>query len=137
MAGGRPLPGRQRKTVAGPHRGQQSQRPPAQRLGPQDEYPRRRGAALAGAPQDQCPEARALADLGQEALQQKILALREPYKTPCRLCLLEGYTPAEAARLCRRPEKTLNAQLWRAKKMLRAQIEQEREQERRTEDGTV
>ena len=93
--------------------------------------------ALAGAPQDQGPEARALADLGQEALQQKILALREPYKTPCRLCLLEGYTPAEAARLCRRPETTLNAQLWRAKKMLRAQIEQEREQERRTEDGTV
>ena len=82
-------------------------------------------------------EVLALADLGQEALQQKILALREPYKTPCRLCLLEGYTPAEAARLCRRPEKTLNAQLWRAKKMLRAQIEQEREQERRTEDGTV
>ena len=63
--------------------------------------------------------------------------LREPYKTPCRLCLLEGYTPAEAARLCRRPEKTLNAQLWRAKKMLRAEIEQEREQERRTGDGTV
>ena len=93
--------------------------------------------ALAGAPPDQGPEVRALADLGQEALRQKILSLREPYKTPCRLCLLEGYTPAEAARLCRRPEKTLNAQLWRAKKMLRAEIEQEREQERRTGDGTV
>lgn len=93
--------------------------------------------ALAGAPPDQGPEAQALASLGEEALRQKIFALREPYRTPCRLCLLEGYTPAEAARLCRRPEKTLNAQLWRAKKMLRAEIEQEREQERRTGDGTV
>ena len=86
--------------------------------------------ALAGAPPDQGPEAQALASLGEEAL-------REPDRTPCRLCLLEGYAPAEAARLCRRPEKTLNAQLWRAKKMLRAEIEQEREQERRTGDGTV
>ena len=93
--------------------------------------------ALAGAPADQGPEAQALAQLGAEELKQKILALREPYRTPCRLCLLEGYTPAEAARISRRPEKTLNAQLWRAKKMLRAEIEQEREQERRTGDGTV
>ena len=89
--------------------------------------------ALAGAPPDQGPEARALADLGADALRQKILALREPYRTPCRLCLLEGYSPAEAARICRRPEKTLSAQLWRAKRMLRAEIEEER----RDRDGTV
>ena len=97
--------------------------------------------ALAGAPPDQGPEAQALASLGADALRDKVLALREPYRTPCRLCLLEGYAPAEAARLCRRPEQTLNAQLWRAKKMLRAEIEQERQQERlmerRSEDGTV
>ena len=83
-----------------------------------------------GAPR---PGAKALASVGMDELEQKILHLREPYKTPCRLCLLEGYTPAEAAKICRRPEKTLNGQLWRAKKMLRQQIEQER----RTEDGTV
>ena len=65
--------------------------------------------ALAGAPPDQGPEARALAALGEEELQRMILALREPYRTPCRLCLLEGHAPAEAARLCRRPEKTFNA----------------------------
>ena len=97
--------------------------------------------ALAGAPPDQGPEAQALASLGADALRDKVLALREPYRTPCRLCLLEGYSPAEAARICRRPEKTLSAQLWRAKKMLRAEIEQERQQERlmerRSEDGTV
>ena len=92
---------------------------------------------MAGAPADQGPEAQALAQLGAEELEQKILALQEPYRTPCRLCLLEGYTPAEAARISRRPEKTLNAQLWRAKKMLRAQIEQEQNQERRIGDGTV
>lgn len=89
--------------------------------------------ALAGAPPDQGPEAKALAGVGMDELERKILNLREPYKTPCRLCLLEGYTPAEAARICRRPEATLSAQLWRAKKILRQEIEQER----RTEDGTV
>ncbi len=52
--------------------------------------------ALAGAPPDQGPEAQALASIGADALERKILALREPYKTPCRLCLLEGYTLAEA-----------------------------------------
>ena len=41
--------------------------------------------ALAGAPPDQGPEAQALASLGEEALRQKIFALREPYRTPCRL----------------------------------------------------
>lgn len=89
--------------------------------------------ALAGAPPDQGPEAKALAGVGMDELERKILNLREPYKTPCRLCLLEGYTPAEAAKICRRPEATLSAQLWRAKKILRQEIEQER----RTEDGTI
>ena len=93
--------------------------------------------ALAGAPPDQGPEARALAALGEEELRRMILALREPHRPPGRLCLLEGHAPAEAARLCRRPEKTFNAQLWRARKMLRAQIEAEREQEGRSTDGTV
>lgn len=53
--------------------------------------------------------------LGEEELTQRILALREPYKTPCRLMLLEQHTAAEAARLCGRPQKTVEAQVFRAK----------------------
>ncbi len=43
------------------------------------------------------------------------LALREPYRTPCRLMLLEQHTAAEAASLCGRPQKTVEAQIYRAK----------------------
>lgn len=38
--------------------------------------------ALAGAPPDQGPEAKALAGVGMDELERKILNLREPYKTP-------------------------------------------------------
>ena len=51
-----------------------------------------------------------------------ILALREPYRTPCRLVMLEQYTAAQAAKLCGRPEKTVSAQLSRARKMLAQQL---------------
>ena len=51
-----------------------------------------------------------------------ILDLREPYRTPCRLVLLEQHTMAEAAQLCGRPPKTVEAQIYRAKKMLAQQI---------------
>ena len=71
--------------------------------------------------------------LSEETLTQMILNLREPYKTPCRLMLLEQHTAAEAARLCGRPQKTVEAQIYRAKKMLAEQIRQER----RSEDGIV
>lgn len=67
-------------------------------------------------------EAQVLDALGEEELTQRILALREPYKTPCRLMLLEQHTAAEAARLCGRPQKTVEAQVFRAKKMLAAQL---------------
>ena len=61
--------------------------------------------------------------LGEEELTQRILGLREPYKTPCRLVLLEQHTAAEAARLCGRPQKTVEAQVYRGqKKMLAAQL---------------
>ena len=71
--------------------------------------------------------------LSEETLTQMILNLREPYKTPCRLMLLEQHTAAEAARLCGRPQKTVEAQIYRAKKMLAEMIRQER----RSEDGIV
>ena len=78
--------------------------------------------ALEGAPPGSEPEAQVLEALGEEELTQRILALREPYKTPCRLMLLEQHTAAEAARLCGRPQKTVEAQVLRAKKMLAAQL---------------
>ena len=45
----------------------------------------------------------------------------------------QGRTAAEAAALCGRPQKTVEAQIYRAKKMLAEQIRQER----RSEDGIV
>ena len=79
------------------------------------------------------PEQRVIDALSEETLTQMILNLREPYKTPCRLMLLEQHTAAEAARLCGRPQKTVEAQIYRAKKMLAEKIRQER----RSEDGIV
>ena len=76
---------------------------------------------------------RVLEELGEARLTDMILNLREPYKTPCRLMLLEQHTAAEAAALCGRPQKTVEAQVYRAKKMLAETIRQER----RSEDGMV
>ena len=96
--------------------------------------------ALEGAPPGSEPEAQVLEALGEEELTQRILALREPYKTPCRLMLLEQHTAAEAARLCGRPQKTVEAQVYRAKKMLAAQLrasgaEAPQKPERRNQNG--
>ena len=44
------------------------------------------------------PEQQVLDALGEEELTAMILDLREPYRTPCRLVLLEQHTMAEAAR---------------------------------------
>ena len=78
--------------------------------------------ALEGAPPGMQPEQQVLEALGEEELTGMILNLREPYCTPCRLVLLEQHTMAEAARLCGRPPKTVEAQVYRAKKMLAQQI---------------
>ena len=76
--------------------------------------------------------------LGEEELTQMILDLREPYKTPCRLVLLEQHTAAQAAQLCGRPPKTVEAQVYRGKKMLAQQILAQRENdERRSVHGAV
>ena len=86
------------------------------------------------------PEQQVLETLGEEELTRRILALREPYKTPCRLMLLEQHTAVEAARLCGRPQKTVEAQVYRAKKMLAAQLrasgaEAPQKPERRNQNG--
>ena len=95
--------------------------------------------ALEGAPPGMQPEQQVLEALGEEELTRMILNLREPYCTPCRLVLLEQHTMAEAARLCGRPPKTVEAQVYRAKKMLAQQILQNDRIpcERRSVHGTV
>ena len=95
--------------------------------------------ALEGAPPGMQPEQQVLETLGEEELTGMILNLREPYCTPCRLVLLEQHTMAEAARLCGRPPKTVEAQVYRAKKMLAQQILQNDRIpcERRSVHGTV
>ena len=95
--------------------------------------------ALEGAPPGMQPEQQVLEALGEEELTEMILNLREPYCTPCRLVLLEQHTMAEAARLCGRPPKTVEAQVYRAKKMLAQQILQNDRIpcERRSVHGTV
>ena len=72
--------------------------------------------ALEGAPPGTQPEQQVLDALGEEELTAMILDLREPYRTPCRLVLLEQHTMAEAAQLCGRPPKTVEAQIYRAKR---------------------
>lgn len=52
--------------------------------------------ALEGAPPGSDPEQQVLDAMSEETLTEKILGMREPYRTPCRLMLLEGRTAAEA-----------------------------------------
>ncbi len=95
--------------------------------------------ALEGAPPGFDPEQQVLEALGEQELTEMILALREPYKTPCRLVLLEQCTAAQAAKLCGRPEKTVESQVYRGKKLLAQQIlaRQDDTAERRKADGAV
>ena len=84
--------------------------------------------ALEGAPPESDPEQQVLETLGEEELTRRILALREQH------------TAAEAARLCGRPQKTVEAQVYRAKKMLAAQLrasgaEAPQKPERRNQNG--
>ena len=94
--------------------------------------------ALEGAPPGTEPEKQVLDALGEEELTAMILDLREPYRTPCRLVLLEQHTAAQDAQLCGRPPKTVEAQIYRGKKMLAQQILAQRENdERRSVHGAV
>ena len=50
-------------------------------------------------------------------------ALEEPYRSVCRLCLLEEQSPEEAAAALGRPVKTIYTQFSRGRRMLRESIE--------------
>lgn len=87
--------------------------------------------ALSGAPPDQIPEFLVEDEDGEARLKELILSLREPYRTPARLCFLEQRPAQEAARICGRPVKTLQSQLYRAKKILQQQITERSVQDER------
>ena len=55
-----------------------------------------------------------------------VTALREPYRSVCRLCLLKERTPEEAALALGRPVKTIHTQLSRGKRLLREELERRR-----------
>lgn len=100
--------------------------------------------ALQGAPPETDPAQQVLEQLSEQELVALILNLREPYKTPCRLVLLKRRTAAEAARLCCRPQKTVEAQVYRGRKLLAQQLAErnsidtpDKPAERRSRNGTV
>ena len=65
----------------------------------------------------------ALRRSSEEAIRNAICALREPYGSVCRLCLLEERSPEETALALGRPVKTIHTQLSRGKQLLRQQLE--------------
>ena len=90
--------------------------------------------ALECAPPGSDPEQQVLDAMSEETMTGKILGMREPSPHPLPPDAAgAGRTAAEAAALCGRPQKTVEAQIYRAKKMLAEQIRQER----RSEDGIV
>jgi len=96
--------------------------------------------ALEGAPPESDPEQQVLETLGEEELTRRILALREPYNPPPRRRARAHRAAAEPPRLCGRPQKTVEAQVYRAKKMLAAQLrasgaEALQKPERRNQNG--
>ena len=60
--------------------------------------------ALEGAPPGSDPEQQVLDAMSEETLTGKILGMREPYRTPCRLMLLEGRTAARRQPLRQAPK---------------------------------
>jgi len=70
------------------------------------------------------PEDEAISAIETQAIRELILALREPYRSPCVLFFLEGNSAEETAKRLRRPEKTVRTQIRRAQQLLREQIKE-------------
>ena len=100
---------------------QQNQPPPG--LPGDDALPEPRGAP----PGDAADPAEQLATrAGAEELEDLIRGLREPYGKIAVLYFLQHKDTAEIAALTGRPQTTVNNQLWRAKLLLRRQINERR-----------
>lgn len=71
------------------------------------------------------PEERFLAEEGETHIQERIRALPEPYHKVSILYFLEEKTVEDISRLLKRPKKTVQTQLYRAKQILRGQLGKE------------
>lgn len=91
-----------------------------------DALPEPRGAP----PGDAADPAEQLAQrVGAEELETLVRSLREPYGRIAVLYFLQHKETAEIAALVGRPPATVSSQLWRAKLLLRRQIQERRLQE--------
>lgn len=68
----------------------------------------------------------ALGNSAAAEIAERIGALREPYRSVCRLHLLEEKTPEETALALGRPVKTVHTQIARGKQLLRRQLKGEK-----------
>lgn len=73
------------------------------------------------------PEQQVIDSDGAAELEQMVRTLREPYGSVATLYLLEEKPVQEIARLLGRPEKTVQNQIFRAKLILRQQINERRQ----------
>lgn len=105
------------------------------RVGPlyteeEETLPQPRGAPP-GQPVAQSPPPDPVADLenraGEAEVRELIISLRQPYGPVARLYLLEQKPVAEIARILGRPPATVQNQLYRAKAILRQQINERRQ----------
>ena len=85
-------------------------------------------AGTAELPQAQRPEEIAVSQDEAQYIRGMVQALREPYHKVAVLFFLQERTPEEIARVLGRPEKTVRTQLYRAKRMLKEQLEERRKQ---------
>lgn len=71
------------------------------------------------------PEELLLAAEGESRIRERILALPEPYHKVSALYFLEETPVEDIARLLKRPKKTVQTQLYRAKQILRGELGRE------------
>lgn len=70
------------------------------------------------------PEELTLSESGAQAIREMVQNLKEPYLSVSQLYFLEEKTVDEIALLLRRPKKTVNTQLYRAKLLLQQAIKE-------------
>lgn len=89
-----------------------------------DALPEPRGAPT---PDTQSPEETLVAQSEATAISDMIRTLREPYGSVATMYLIEEKSVAEIAQALRRPEKTVQNQIFRAKLILRNQLIERRQ----------
>ena len=74
---------------------------------------------------DELPERAAPQEDGNRALRDALMALDEELRLPLLLSYMEGYRVREIAKILRIPEGTVKSRIARAKRKLRALLEEE------------